>query len=96
MFASAGADDQIAMWDLALEKDEEVAPDPELAVKKIYLQNVLAPFKFSPSFNILGSGPSVTFYSSRAERDQGNPLASTNSRPRHQHSSQWLQHFQNN
>ena len=40
MFASAGADDQIAMWDLALEKDEEVAPDPELAVKKIYLQNV--------------------------------------------------------
>ena len=35
MFASAGADDQIALWDLALEKDEESVgtnPDPELAV----------------------------------------------------------------
>lgn len=35
VFASAGADDQIALWDLALEKDEEIdAPgiDPELAV----------------------------------------------------------------
>ena len=32
VFASAGADDQIALWDLALEKDEEATPDPELAV----------------------------------------------------------------
>lgn len=35
VFASAGADDQIALWDLALEKDEEAADstvDPELAV----------------------------------------------------------------
>lgn len=35
MFASAGADDQIALWDLALEKDEEAADavtDPELEV----------------------------------------------------------------
>ncbi|KZS12453.1 glutamate-rich WD repeat-containing protein 1 [Daphnia magna] len=34
VFASAGADDQIALWDLALEKDEEVAGsnvEPELA-----------------------------------------------------------------
>lgn len=31
VFASAGADDQIALWDLALEKDEEATPDPELA-----------------------------------------------------------------
>jgi len=35
VFASAGADDQIALWDLALEKDEEAADavtDPELEV----------------------------------------------------------------
>jgi len=34
VFASAGADDQIALWDLALEKDEETqdaATDPELS-----------------------------------------------------------------
>lgn len=34
VFASAGADDQIALWDLALEKDDEAsATDPELAVR---------------------------------------------------------------
>lgn len=33
VFASAGADDQIALWDLALEKDEQTEEqDPELAV----------------------------------------------------------------
>ena len=34
VFASAGADDQVALWDLALEKDEDVVSnvDPELKV----------------------------------------------------------------
>ena len=44
MFASAGADDQIALWDLALEKDEESAgtnPDPELAVNIDFLPSIL-------------------------------------------------------
>ena len=42
VFASAGADDQIALWDLALEKDEETqdpAADPELSV---FIRNLLS------------------------------------------------------
>lgn len=44
VFASAGADDQIALWDLALEKDEETqdaATDPELSVSTFYLPRLI-------------------------------------------------------
>ena len=104
VFASAGADDQIALWDLALEKDEEAAdavPDPELAVCADKFQDICCVFHDFIHLLIwyccffTGFGTPTIIHSSRAERNQGNPLASPNSWPGHKYSSHWLQHFQN-
>lgn len=63
VFASAGADDQIALWDLALEKDEETAiGDPELAVSKIFFaQRNTSTFIDSVYFFLQDLAPQLLF-----------------------------------
>lgn len=84
VFASAGADDQIGLWDLALEKDEETAAtDPELAVCQpngFQIESHLYLLLFVPEF-----GTTAVVYPSRPERNQGTSLAPSDPRDGYQY-----------
>lgn len=68
VFASAGADDQIALWDLALEKDEETAiVDPELAVSKIFFAQRNTSTFIDCIFFSAGLSTTITVYPSGTE-----------------------------
>jgi hypothetical protein len=93
---SAGEDDQIAVWDLAVEKDpEEKAEDdvvsflPVFKRSSVYCKLTFGIFMLS----IQGRATSAHVYPSRTTRHQRGPLASTDPRTPHQYSCEWLQCF---
>lgn len=72
IFASGGADNQIALWDLSVEKDTE-ANEEEI---KVFFRAPYLLRKMTITFFVSGYSSAVAFHSSRTDRCKRITLAS--------------------